>query len=417
MSLLAPDDARAPALLWFLSRGGGEREGNQEFGAEEEIWTPVRGFAASGCERQRLCNGGIFCHAHTDQLDKAFTGERVETLNRQPARALYEQLTGALETFIKQVHRTCTGVIVYPLPIVEDGAEVPEHIPVERLGHVDQVLPEALELATAAYAQFSRLDGQKHTTAFRLPGCVIVSEDLSESLRQVNALKDQLQSHLKLAYPDTVTRSRTCHQLFPGVHMNHVYRHLQSVPPDSSRLNFTWQCQTPADVWITREKAMELIVKPLEEQSQIADTDQLSARQMALRIAQQHIQSLPKAAPVTLASMSGNQVPHMPYQLLRRSIVRPHPRVQIFAPPAGSRAIATHAANLPLLVMGVEPLPRVRDLGDYQAKAGRRRTDSKTGFEKLCSAPHLYGGIPSPEQYLRRLRLQEQSNARRIRSH
>lgn len=335
----------------------------------------------------------------------------METLNRHPAISLYQELSEQLVILVEQIRVHCDGVVVYPLPVVEAESIVPSHFPVEKSGTVDQVEQEALDLACNALQRFSISAGQKRTTTYRLPGYISVNKDLSEQILIVNELKDRLQAHVLKSYPDTVKRSRVCAQIFPGVHMNQVYRHLFVVPEDIVRVNFTWQCQSPADVWITPLQAVEMAELAMEEEAQrlVRDENKILALQLSL----EYFQGLPHHEELTQDQLVDIDPRKIPYQLLRRNYVRPHPRVQMFGPIAGASALFTHAANLPLIRNPSSVSLSVRDLKDYAAGKSRKRSDTKQGFEELSSTLHILGGYPSVDMVRRRLILQEKSRQRR----
>ncbi|ASJ74046.1 DNA replication terminus site-binding protein [Granulosicoccus antarcticus] len=335
----------------------------------------------------------------------------METLNRHPAIQLYQELLGQLACLVDEVRSHCDGVVVYQLPVVEAESVVPSHFPVEKSGVIDGVEPEALELACSALKRFSISAGQKRTTTYRLPGYISLSKDLSEQIAAVNELKDRLQAHVLKAYPDTVRRSRACTQIFPGVHMNQVYRHVFLIPEHITRVNFTWQCQTPADVWITPVQAVELAEIALEEESQKISKDE--NKRLALQMSLEYFQGLPRHKEITREELVDIDPRKIPYQLLRRNYVRPHPRVQMFDSSVGAAALFTHAANLPLIRIPSSTSLKVRDLKDYAAGKSRKRSDTKSGFEELSSALHVLGGYPSVDMYRRRLILQEKSRKRR----
>jgi len=86
-------------------------------------------------------------------------------------------------------------------------------------------------------------------------------------------------------------------------------------------------------------------------------------------------------------------------------MVRPHPRAQLFELPKGSRAFATHPANLPLIAYDPDKTLDVRPLGDYQAERFAPRSDTKSGFESVCDTLSIYGGVPTPTMAIRRVKL------------
>ncbi len=334
----------------------------------------------------------------------------METLNRHSAIQLFEELVEALDLLVEEVRANCDGVVVYQLPVVEEGSLVPAHFPVEKSGTADTVDPEALELACDALKRLSISAGQKRTTTYRLPGFVSVTQDLSEQIIFINKLKDRLQTHVKQAYPNTISRSRACKQIFPGVQMNQVYRHIFVVVAEITRVNFTWQCQSPADVWITPADAIEMAQIALEEESHKAVRD--DAKLMALQMSLKYFQSLPRYVELTEAELDDIDPRKIPYQLLRRNYVRPHPRAQLFGQTRGSPALFTHAANLPLIRMPSPDPVSVRDLKDYSAMKSKKRSDTKSGFEELSHALHILGGYPTVDMYRRRLTLQEKAKNR-----
>ena len=334
----------------------------------------------------------------------------METLNRHSAIQLFEELVEALSTLVEEVRTNCDGVVVYQLPVVEEGSLVPAHFPVEKLGTFDTVDPEALERACAALKRLSISAGQKRTTTYRLPGFISVTQDLSEQITCINHLKDRLQTHVKEAYPNTISRSRACKQIFPGVQMNQVYRHIFVVADEITRVNFTWQCQSPADVWITPTEAVEMAQIALQEEMHKAIRD--DAKLMALQMSLEHFQSLPRYIELTEAELDDIDPRKIPYQLLRRNYVRPHPRAQMFGQTRGAPALFTHAANLPLIRMPSPESISIRDLKDYCAMKSKKRSDTKTGFEELSHALHILGGYPTVDMYRRRLSLQEKTKSR-----
>ncbi len=338
----------------------------------------------------------------------------MESLNRITALQLHEELTDALDTLVATIRRHCTGVVVYELPTVDAEGVVPTHIEVTKWGSPDTVDGQALDMACDALTRLSMSAGQKSTTTYRLPGVLCVSEDLSERVAALNALKDQLQQHLAKAYPDTVARSRACKRIFPGMHMNHVYRHLHVIPENISRLNLTWQCQTPADVWITPAEAIALCETAIEEETRrihngTPDKDRLQALEIAL----QYFRTLPKPVELTEKDLEGPEPCEIPYQLVRRNYVRPHPRAQLFDPLEKASALYTHAANLPLIRLPSSVSLSVRDLKDYEAGQSKKRSDTKRGFEEISFALHIYGGHPTADNYRRRLKLLESAKRRK----
>ncbi|NND73084.1 MAG: hypothetical protein HKN43_16035 [Rhodothermales bacterium] len=224
----------------------------------------------------------------------------METLRRQAVQALYQTLAREIDSLIETIRAPCTGVVVYRLPIIDADARVPTHIHVGTLGKLERVDTEALTLATEALRQFTRQPGQKPSTTYRLPGALVVDRDLSTQIRNINGLNDDLKQQLKAGYPNTIARSRECNQLLPGVHMNHVYRNLYTVPPDCTRVNLTWQCQSQADVWISPDEAIRMATAALEEEAQHSAARQNSDRQTALRIALKQFQSLSTPAEFTV---------------------------------------------------------------------------------------------------------------------
>ncbi|MGQ7847225.1 DNA replication terminus site-binding protein [Granulosicoccus sp. 3-233] len=338
----------------------------------------------------------------------------MESLERMTALQLHEELVEALQTLVGVIRDHCTGVVVFELPTVEVDGVVPTHIEVRKWGSPDSRQKPALDLACDALTRLSMTAGQKSTTTYRLPGVLSVATDLSEAISAINALKDKLQTHLAQAYPDTVARSRACKHIFPGVHMNHVYRHLHVIPENISRLNLTWQCQTPADVWITPAEAIELSEAAIEEETRkVQSGDPDRDRLQALEIALQYFRTLPTPVELTEKDLSGMKPAEMPYQLVRRNYVRPHPRAQLFDPQVKASALHTHAANLPLIRLPSSVSLSVRGLKDYEAGQSRKRSDTKRGFEEISQALHIYGGRPTVDNYRRRLKLQESARRRK----
>lgn len=334
----------------------------------------------------------------------------METLDRHSAKQLFEELVDALDTLVEKVRAGCDGVVVYQLPVVDEGSRVPAHFPVEKLGTIDTVDSEALELACTALKRFSIRAGQKRTTTYRLPGFISIKQDLSEQITFVNNLKDRLQTHVRESYPDTISRSRACKQIFPGAQMNQVYRHIFIVGDEITRVNFTWQCQSPADVWITPTEAVDMALIALEEEKHKATRD--DAKLMALQMSLEYFQSLPRYTELTEAELDDIEPHKIPYQLLHRNYVRPHPRVQLFGQTRGAPALLTHAANLPLIRMPSAVPITIRDLKDYSGMKTKKRSDTKSGFEELSHALHILGGYPSVDMYRRRLLLQEKTKSR-----
>lgn len=83
----------------------------------------------------------------------------------------------------------------------------------------------------------------------------------------------------------------------------------------------------------------------------------------SLEIALKHFKGLPPAQELpSLKSLQSLSPPPLAYQLLQRSMVRPHPRAQLFELPKGSRAFATHPANLPLIAYDPDKTLDVRPL-------------------------------------------------------
>jgi len=338
----------------------------------------------------------------------------MESLNRMTALQLHEELIEALNALVTRIRRHCTGVVVYELPTVDPEGVVPTHIDVKKCGSSDTVDGEALDMACDALTRLSMSAEQKSTTTYRLPGVICLTEDMSERISAINALKDKLQQHLAKAYPDTVARSRACKRIFPGMHMNHVYRHLHVIPEGIARLNLTWQCQTPADVWITPAEAIALAETAIEEESRKALPSALDKdRLKALEIALQYFCTLPKPVELTEKDLSGDKPCDIPYQLVRRNYVRPHPRAQLFNPAEKASALYTHAANLPLIRLPSADSLSVRDLKDYDAGQSKKRSDTKQGFEEVCFALHIYGGYPTVDNYRRRLKLMESARRRK----
>lgn len=334
----------------------------------------------------------------------------METLNRHSAMQLYQELVEELTSLVVKVRTCCDGVVVYPLPVVDADSVVPAHFPVEKCGTADTVDPEALELACNALKRLSFSAGQKRTTTYRLPGFVSVTEDLSEQVLRINSLKDRLQTHLLETYPNTITRSRACKQIFPGVHMNQVYRHVFIIPDKIRRINFTWQCQSPADVWITPAEAIELAQSAQADESHKASRD--SNKLLALQMSLEYFQALPRYVELTEAELADIDPRKIPYQLLRRNYVRPHPRAQLFGLTVSAPALFTHAANLPLIRIPSSTALSIRDLEDYSAGKSRKRSDTKSGFEELSSALHILGGYPTVDMCRRRLALQAKAKNR-----
>lgn len=338
----------------------------------------------------------------------------METLTRLKAIELYEELVDALANLAGAIRQHCNGVVVYELPTVDAESVVPTHIPVTRTGSYDTVDTRALDLACDAITHLYRVAGQKSTTTYRLPGVLSLSIDMSDSVLAVNALKDRLQKHLMEAYPDTVNRSRACKRLFPGVHMNHLYRHLHLIPPNISRLNITWQCQTPADVWISTEEAVEMTEAALEEETRKTSSGTLDKERFtALQIALRYFSQLPASVELSEADLDGMRPDQIPFQLVRRNYVRPHPRAQLFDPAEKISAVHTHPANLPLIRIPSGTALSVRDLKDYKAGQSRKRADTKRGFEEISQILHIYGGYPTMDNYRRRLKLLESAQQRK----
>lgn len=338
----------------------------------------------------------------------------METLNRTTALQLHEELVEALSALAENIRCNCTGVVVYELPTVEAESVVPTHIEVTKWGSLDTVDEQALALACDALTRLSMTADQKSTTSYRLPGVLSVSKDLGEQVAAINALKDRLQQHLAKAYPDTVARSRACKRIFPATHMNHVYRHLHLIPENITRLNLTWQCQTPADVWITPAEAIALTETAIEEESRkVLPTALDKDRLKALEIALQYFRKLPKPVELSEKDLDGVNPAEIPFQLVRRNYVRPHPRAQLFDPSEKASALYTHAANVPLIRLPSSVSLNVRDLKDYEAGQSKKRSDTKQGFEEICYALHIYGGYPSVDNYRRRLRLLESARRRK----
>lgn len=350
--------------------------------------------------------------------DSAAIYKCMETQKRQAALDLFRELSEALDLLVQQIRSKANGVLIYELPTVDAEDKVSTFIPVTRHGDTGTVDSVALDMACRAFTHFHQSAGQKSTTTFRMPGIISVTADVGETILQVNLCKERLQSHLQKAYRDTVTRSRVCKLIFPGMHMNHLYRHVHSVPENIRRLNFTWQCQTPADVWITPAEAIELTTQAIEEESQrVNATAADRGRLQALKIALQHFRKLPEPRELGEQELENATPDQIPYQLVRRNHVRPHPRVQMFDPEMGRAAVFTHSANLPLIALSGSgrDSPDVRHLKDYEAGRSRKRSDTKRGFTEISQALHILGGYPSVDHYRRRLALRQQAQQRQLR--
>lgn len=333
----------------------------------------------------------------------------MKSLDNLSALRQFDDLQQSLDELVSAIERHCCGVVVYQLPMVEEDSTVSTAIDVNRVGQADDVDPQALELACSAFRQLRMAPNQKHNTTYRLPGCVLVTVDLSEQIHRINTLKSELKSALMRAYPKIDDRSRACRQLFPRTHMNHVYRHVYTVPEHTSRVNYTWQCQTPADVWITPQTAIDMAETALQlGQQSGASTERLTALQLSLEF----FHSLPAPVELSRKELSGKTPPDIPYQLLLRNYVRPHPRAQLFAPPKGSKAFATHPCNLPMIHTRQDTPVSLRHLKNYRANQSRRRSDVKSGFTEISSALHIWGGVPTIDMYLLKLHLNEKARQR-----
>lgn len=328
----------------------------------------------------------------------------MHTLEREPILRIHRALLAAVEQLSLSLHEHATSAIAHPLPTITDEEEVADHIPVKTLGSVKRLNRSVLNRVVASFAHFHRLPGQKITSVYRLPGVVVCARDLSKQIEQINRLKDELRDTTRQCYPRTFERSRALQQIFPSTHMNQLYRRLYFSPENTHRINLTWQAKSRADLWITPQSAIKQAEDAIRDELQRSEpnTDKITSLEIALK----HFKGLPPAQELpSLKSLQSLSPPPLAYQLLQRSMVRPHPRAQLFELPKGSRAFATHPANLPLIAYDPDKTLDVRPLGDYQAERFAPRSDTKSGFESVCDTLSIYGGVPTPTMAIRRVKL------------
>ena len=229
------------------------------------------------------------------------TVDRIELLEQ------VDQLRTLLSDLVMWLADQALTGAVYPLPVLTQ-AEVPPLI-VPRL--VEGA--EAVQLACTALTRLDRLSAQHPSTVMRLPGWLQLTTDPSPMLIEINALKGSIQTTLRSAFSTASTRSKACRELFPGVQMNQLYRHLHVIDPATSRMSFHWQPRSVASTHLSVQQAISLLHQAQDDPTLMTS----EGAQQAVTIALEHIASLSQGGP---------------FQLLCRTALDPHPRVALLPP-------------------------------------------------------------------------------------
>lgn len=268
-------------------------------------------------------------------------------MERSTIKLAYRALVQEISSLNERWPDFVLNAEAWALPILQEQ-ETPKSI--EPVHHTAD---EAILLARKALAQFDRHPTQHPATVMRLPGWILLSEDLVTHFEQVNQMKDDLKSLVQQKPPGS--RAALTRELFPGISMLQAYRHIFAYRNCPRQIIFSWAGHTTSSEETTVRDVMEII-----EESRLLPPSHLDIDEWngvidnELRI---------------LATWSDST------PLLYRKPIAPHPRAMLYFSDSSRHDAMVHA-NLPIfLTCAPGNKPTVKGLGvfDYDKRSAKRK--------------------------------------------
>ncbi len=289
-------------------------------------------------------------------------------------REAFDALREALGQFNLQWVNQVECAEVFEIAVNTNGL-APSNIAVKHL--TEQA---AIEKAIHAFQTLHFLPNQHPATAYRLPGWIGVTHDLSKGIALVNQRKDALKA-LMLSIPER-ERNRFTRQALPGVSMLQCYRHLVQWSPAPECLYFSWAGATPSSVHVSRSdvsKQLDRALLSVPEQFSVAEW------QIMIDLQRKQLADVPD---------------HLP--LIYRWLKAPHPRIMAYNKGQTSNAGRIVPANLPVFVVAdsLENMPRVHGLDNFDIADHLRETPRADSalLANVIESLGLYAQIRPPQK-------------------
>lgn len=229
----------------------------------------------------------------------------------------------------------------------------------------------AVTAAQKAYREFSRHKPQHPSNVLRLPGILTVDKKLNNAIDRINKTKTQLKEVMQKQYPNARTRNAYCRNNFPGRMMLQVYRHIYYTEREVVRASFTWEPVTRSTKHLTRNEALDRLLKKQQWMSQTSPTDSNAVK--AIEIALQKLYD---------SSLDTRFVVVKPRA--------PHPRMSLYFDANDYTDKITTPANLPIVVPHTDNL-EIGNLTDLHTTSKKRNTRSDSNKIKSVYMPlNLY---------------------------
>lgn len=287
-------------------------------------------------------------------------------------RDAFDSLRETLFQFTLQWLDDVQQAEVFEIAVNTNGL-APKTIDVNRLtGHA------AIEQAVKAFQTLHFLPNQHPATAYRLPGWIGVSRDLSAEIAKVNQQKDALKA-LMLAIPER-ERNRCVRQALPSVSVLQCYRHLVQWSPAPECLYFSWAGATPSSVHVSRVDVMKQLDRALLN---VPEQFSTSEWQAVIDLQRKQLADVPI---------------HLP--LIYRWLKAPHPRIMAYNKGQTSNAGRIVPANLPVfVVVDSENTPKVHGLDNFDITDHLRETPRADAalLANVIDSLGLYAQVKPPK--------------------
>jgi len=186
------------------------------------------------------------------------------------AHALMATLRAQLDLLNAVLEECVTSAVVYDVPL-------PDVItPKQVRGR------EAIKRATQAFRNMSRSNDQSPGSVWRVPGIICVDKDLSKVVDNINRVKSELKSYIKDAHPSPRARNTFHRTEFPGRVMLQVYRKIYLNNEPVNKIRFSWAPYTYSTQTLSRQEALDMLIKRSISGHDHSDNDRFTALQMAI---------------------------------------------------------------------------------------------------------------------------------------
>lgn len=268
-------------------------------------------------------------------------------------RELHERISTLVHDLCERIRPGITYALFHDIPVME-VAHRQTKIAVTRLEG-----DEAIAHCLTSFRQLSRADNQDPRTSQRFPGVLVVRDNVSAQVEEINRLKTAMAE--LLAPIQGRQRREFMREALPNISTHHLTRHIHEIGRQPQSLGFTWSANSP----IMRRMTYDQVIAECERRSSKGEIDPMDLER--------------------LATARGT--------LYERRLMAPHPRINLYyGQPNGTKAETIMVpGHLPLIVRHDENAPaiKIHYLQDFDESTQSKRAKRKDSKRLELLIPHL----------------------------